>query len=149
MTTEPGEQLTPLWTDAVDTGLTHVGLETLWRTAGLAAGVAVYEGPDLPNDPGACIVVSWLPGPGFSLEQMLDTVSFQARVIGPQGNPDDARILAGMVDKAITSHQWPDVLGGTYVVEIRRAGGKPALDRLDTANRTHYVCTYLADVEAD
>ena len=28
------------------------------------------------------------------------------------------------------------------------AGGRPALDRTDAAGRAHYVCTYLADVEA-
>lgn len=145
--TEP--QVTPLWVDAYDTGLTHVGLEQLWRMAGLAPDVAVYEGPEIPRDPGACVVVSWMPGPGYSLEQMIDTVAFQARYIGPPGNPDDARILAAMADKAITRHRWPAVLAETYVVEIRRAGGKPALDRRDNADRTHYVCTYLADVEAD
>jgi len=149
MTTDPG-QLSPLWTDAYDTGLTHVALEALWRAAGLHPKVAVYEGPDLPNDPGACIVVSWMPGPGYSLEQMLDTPAFQVRTLGPQNAPDQARILASMLDVTLTQRtRWPKVLGDTYVVEIRRAGGKPALDRTDSAGRTHYVCTYLADVEAD
>ena len=149
MSVDPPEQLTPLWTDAHDRGLNHIALEALWRTAGLNPQVAVYEGPDLPADPGACIVVSWLPGPGYSLEQMLDTPAFQVRAIGPQDNPDDARILAAMLDQTLTRHRWPEVLAGTYVVEVRRAGGNPVLDRKDNAGRTHYVCTYLADVEAD
>lgn len=142
------EQVTPLWTDATDDGLTHEHLAAWLRGQGMTAEVAVYPGPDVPSDPRACLVVTWLPGPGFSLEQMLDTPAFQVRTIGPQGNPDDARVLATMIDRAFTGPNWPGIVGGRYVVEIRRAGGAPALDRVDDADRTHYVCTYLADVEA-
>jgi hypothetical protein len=143
------EQLTPLWTDATATGITAAQLEAFLRDHGMTTAVRVYEGPDLPNDPGACLVVTWLTGPGFSLEQLLDTPAFQVRTIGPQGNPFDAGVLANEVDKAFTNHSWPAILGGKYVVEIRRAGGRPSNDRVDNAGRTHYVCTYLADVEAD
>lgn len=143
------QQLTPLWTDAEDRGITHEHLTAFLRGKGMTEHVAGYEGPELPSDPGACLVFTWLPGPGFSLEQMLDTPAFQVRTIGPQNNPDDARILADMIDRAFTAHRWPEILGSRYVVEVRRAGGAPALDRVDDAGRSQYVCTYLADVEAD
>lgn len=142
--------VSPLWDATAEPRLTHVHLAAFWRDRGMTDAVRVYEGPDLPMDPGACIVVTWLPGPGFSLEQLLDTPAFQVRTIGPQNNPDEARRLAENVDRAFTAvNTWPAILRETYVVEIRRAGGNPALDRLDDAGRTHYVCTYLADVEAD
>jgi hypothetical protein len=111
--------------------------------------VAVVEGPEIPADPGSIIVVSWLPGAGFSLENMLDTPGFQLRTIGPQGNHDAARELAERLDTELVGRDlWPGFIGGRYVVTVRRAGGRPALDRTDAASRAHYVCTYLADVEA-
>jgi hypothetical protein len=141
--------VSPLWVDARDRQLTRAHIEAFWRDHGMTDAVAVYEGPELPADPNTCLVVTWTTGPGFQLEQALDTPAFQVRVMGPQGNPDQARILAENVDRSFTRHVWPAMLGELYVVEIRRAGGTPAVDRLDNADRTHYVCTYLADIEAD
>lgn len=138
-----------LWVDADAGELAVPDLAAWWYGKGLVPEVHVYEGPDLPADPGPCVVVTWTPGPGFSMEQMLDTVAFQVRAIGPQENAEEARVLATMLDRAFTWHMWPGIIGERYVVEVRRAGGKPTLDRLDSAGRTHYVCTYLADVEAD
>lgn len=129
--------------------LTTAGLEAWLRERGLGDAVAVIPGPDPGTDPGTSIVVSWLPGAGFSLEQMIDTPGFQLRVIGPQGNPDAARELAERVDLELVGRdRWPGFIGGRYVVTVTRSGGRPAHDRTDAANRAHYVCTYLADVEA-
>lgn len=129
--------------------LTTVGLEVWLRDVGLGPSVAVVEGPAIPSDPGSLVVVSWLPGAGFSLENMLDTPGFQLRVIGPQGNQPAARELAERIDlELVARDRWPGFIGGRYVVETRRSGGGPAHDRTDAANRAHYVCSYLADVEA-
>lgn len=129
--------------------LTTPGIEAWLRDRGLGARVAVVEGPEIPSDPGSLVVVSWLPGAGFSLEQMLDTPGFQLRVIGPQGNAPAARELAERIDVELVGRdRWPGFIGGRYVVIVRRSGGRPAHDRTDAANRAHYVCTYLADVEA-
>lgn len=129
--------------------LTTAGLEAWLRERGLGEAVAVIQGPDVPPDPGTVIVVSWLPGAGFSLEQMLDTPGFQLRIIGPQGNHDAARELAERVDLELVGRdRWPGFIGGRYVVTVTRSGGRPEHDRTDAANRAHYVCTYLADVEA-
>lgn len=142
-----------LWEPAeVDTYaplLTTLMLETWLRTVGLGRGVAVVDGPAIPSDPGALIVVSWVAGAGFSAEQMLDTPGFQLRVIGPQGNPEAARELAERVDLELVQRgHWPGFIAHRYVVTMRRAGGRPQHDRTDDARRAHYVCTYLADVEA-
>lgn len=145
----PLELWAPADPDTYAPALTTVALEAWLRDRGLGRGVAVIEGPDVPGDPGSMIVVTWLPGAGFSLEQMLDTPGFQLRVIGPQGNAAAARELAERVDlELVARDRWPGFVGGRYVVEVRRAGGKPSHDRTDTAFRAHYVCTYLADVEA-
>lgn len=120
MPTDLSEQL---WTQAEDDTyaplLTTLGLEVWLRGRGLGDGVAVLDGPEVPNDPGAMVVVSWLPGAGFSLEQMLDTPGFQLRIIGPQGNPEAARELAERVDLELVGRDaWPGFVGGRYVVEV-------------------------------
>lgn len=150
MTTDLTPELwSPLPDDTFRVSLTTPALEAWMRDRGLGDAVAVITGPAIPTDPGAVIVVSWLPGAGFSLENMLDTPGFQLRTIGPQGNPEAARELAERIDTELVGRDlWPGFVGGRYVVEVRRAGGKPSHDRTDTANRAHYVCTYLADVEA-
>lgn len=126
------------------------GLEGWLRDKGLGARVAVIDGPDIPTDPGALLVITWLPGAGVSTEGMLTSPGFQVRTIGPQGNRDAARELAERVDRelVLTVDAWPAFVGGRYVISVRRAGGEPAQDRKDAANRAHYVCTYVADVEA-
>lgn len=148
MTALPAE----LWDDqapALKPALDTPGLESWLRSVGLGDAVAVIDGPDIPSDPGALIVCTWLPGAGGSLEGMLSTPGFQLRVIGPQGNRKAARELAERVDtELVLRDRWPAFIGGRYVVTVRRAGGEPAHDRQDKADRAHYVCTYLADVEA-
>ena len=142
-----------LWTQADDDTyrplLTTAALDVWLRERGLGDAVAVINGPDPGPDPGAQVVVTWLPGAGFSLEQMIDTPGFQLRTIGPQGNHDAARELAERIDlELVARDRWPGFIGGRYVVGVTRSGGRPEHDRTDAANRAHYVCTYLADVEA-
>lgn len=142
-----------LWVPPVDDTyrplLTTLMLETWLRERGLGDAVAVVNGPAIPGDPGALVVCTWLPGAGFTFEQMLDSPAFQLRVIGPQGNHGAARELSDRIDLELVARDaWPGFMGGRYVVETRRTGGRPSHDRTDAANRAHYVCTYLADVEA-
>lgn len=134
------------WKPPLDTP----GLESWLRSKGLGAAVAVIDGPDIPPDPGTVLVVTWLQGAGLSTEGMLSSPGFQIRTIGPQGNRDAARELAERVDYELVLrfNAWPALIGGRYVVIVRRAGGEPAQDRFDAAGRAHYVCTYVADVEA-
>lgn len=135
--------------DAHKPPLDTAGLESWLRSVGLGEKVGVFDGPELPKDPGAMIVVTWLPGAGLDLEGTLQVPGFQLRTVGPQGNTPAARELAERVDtELVLRDRWPAFIGGRYVVQIRRAGGEPALDRRDAAGRAHYVCTYLADVEA-
>lgn len=124
-------------------------LESWLRSVGLGDAVAVIDGPDIPGDPGTLLVVSWLSGAGITFEGALVSPGFQVRTIGPQGNRAAARELAERVDlELVLRNRFPAFVGGRYVVDVRRAGGEPAHDRQDAANRAHYVCTYIADVEA-
>lgn len=130
--------------------LNTAGVESWLRDHGLGDKVAVIDGPDIPPDPGAVVVVTWLTGAGLDAEGMLTQPGFQLRIIGPQGNRDAARELAERIDTllVLSFGAWPAFVGGRYVVGVRRAGGEPAQDRKDNANRAHYVCTYIATVEA-
>lgn len=135
----------PPWKPPLDTP----GLGAWLHVRGLGPAVAVLDGPDIPNDAGTMLVVTWLPGAGISLEGVLVSPGFQIRTVGPQGNPAAARELAERVDaELVLRDNWPSLVGDRYVVVVGRAGGEPAVDRLDQAGRTHYVCTYIADVEA-
>lgn len=151
---DPASVLTEeLWSpptaDTWRSGLTTLMLESWLRDRGLGPSVAVIDGPAIPSDPGSMVVVTWLAGAGFSLEQMLDTPGFQLRVIGPQGNRAAARELADRIDTELVHRdRWPGFMGARYVVTVTRSGGKPAHDRTDAAGRAHYVCTYLAETEA-
>lgn len=146
----PVELWAPPEVDRWRFALTTLDVEVWARSVGLGAGVAVVDGPEIPaNDPGPMVVVSWLAGAGFSFEQALDTPGFQLRTIGPQGNPLAAREVAERLDAELVGRdRWPGLMASRWVVSVRRAGGRPAHDRTDTARRAHYVCTYLADVEA-
>lgn len=147
------EHLNGLWEGSpIVGGLTAGALGDFLHGMGLAAAVPVYDGPDIPDDPGTMLVVTMLPGAGFLMEQALDAPAFQVRTIGPQANADAARALAEAVDGAFTAAVWPRTLtdpvtsSTRHVVTVHRSGGRPAQDRVDNAQRTHWVCTYVAEI---
>ena len=147
------EHLNGLWEGSpIVGGLTADALGAFLHDMGLAAAVPVYDGPDLPDDPGAMLVITMLPGAGFLMEQALDAPAFQVRTVGPQGNPEAASALAKAVDGAFTAEVWPRTLmdpetgESRRVVIVHRSGGGPAQDRVDNAQRTHWVCTYVAEI---
>lgn len=152
---QPVDLPTGLWADddsaPAVAWLDTPGLESWLRANGLGPDVAVIDGPDPGKDPGAQVVVSWLPGAGFSVEDVLSTPAFQLRVIGPQrGDVALVRELAYRIDSKLVGRRskWPGYIGGRYVVTMARSGGEPSHDRRDDARRAHYVCTYLATVES-
>lgn len=149
MSSLPVELWDPVDPDDWKPELDTAGLESWLRSHGLGDKVAVIDGPDIPSDPGVMLVVTWLPGAGHNAEGMLDLPAFQIRTVGPQGNRDAAKGLAERVDVELTLRigNWPALVGGRYVVVVARSAGAPAMDRKDAANRTHYVCTYVATVE--
>lgn len=126
---------------------TVAGIEQLLRDAGLGSAVAVYGGPAIPDDPGPMLVVAFRPGLGFTVDGLFDALTFQVRTVGPQGDYDAAQTLAWQVDRALTAHRdEPLYVGDAFATRIGRGGG-PAADRTDDAWRTHFVCTYSAEIE--
>lgn len=122
------------------------GLEAWLRARGLADEVGFYPGPDLPDDAGAMLVVTVLPGAGWQLEGATEIPSIQVRTIGPQADPAAARVLADQVDSHLVYATYPQEWGTRRIITVGRTGGGPAPDRVDSAERSHYTCTYLVEV---
>lgn len=118
-------------------------------TAAGIVGVQVRPGPTIPDIPGPFVV--WTPygGPGLEVDGVFDARSWQFRAVGKQNNYDSAEEVAIALDLALIAHQSSRVGGptGPWVPSIQRVGGAPAALVLDNADRTHFVCSYIASVE--
>lgn len=144
-----------LWIDPPATVALSISTEDLkaWLVEhGLNPAVDVLAGPDVPAGViTATLVHTEITGPGdFTEEGSIRSTAFQVRTIGPSRRPDVARDLALGVDALLTDTAlFPTGMGGLYVHSCGLSGGTPGVDRIDTANRTQWVCTYLAAVSAD
>lgn len=109
--------------------------------------VAVYPGPDLPDVPGAYVLLTSYGGPGLELgEGVLDGRSWQVRTVGEQMDYESAEGIANAIDIAFISRFSSD-MDGAWVASIGRVGGAPNPLMTDDADRTHFVCSYVASVE--
>ena len=106
---------------------------------------SVYPGPDLPAIPSKFVVCSPYGGPGTDLDGAIDQRSWQFRVVGGQNDFESAEAAADAIDIAFLSH-YARKVQGTWVPQIQRAGGAPAVLLVDDAERTHFVCSYIIDV---
>lgn len=109
-------------------------------------GFTHYPGPELPDDPGKIVVWTRYGGPGEELEGVMDGISWQARVIGGQGDYESAESAADALDVALLS-VGTQTVGGTRVSGVRRVGGAPNPLMVDDADRTHMVCSYIVSTE--
>lgn len=108
----------------------------------------IYPGPELPDVPDDFVVLTRYGGPGLAADGALDEVSWQARCVGKQMDFESAESMADAIDIAFISHHSSRLFeGGPWVVEIRRVGGAPNPLMTDDADRTHFVCSYVASVE--
>lgn len=108
--------------------------------------VLVFPGPELPDIPDNCVVLTRYGGPGLDADGAIDDVSWQVRSIGRQNDYDSAETIADAIDIAFISHYSRHV-GGVWVPRIRRVGGAPAPLMVDSGDRTHFVCSYVVSVE--
>lgn len=119
-----------------------------WITDTLDDPPYVAKGPRLPDIPGRYILLTpYGGGGGFAHEQLTSNRPIQVRSVGEQGDWDGAEYLAQQVDYLFT-FGWPDSLDGAAVIRVVRSGGDPYPLMVDDAERAHFVCSYLWEIES-
>lgn len=113
---------------------------------GVPAGITCEPGPSLPDVPGRFIVLTRYGGPGEELEGVMDGISWQVRIAGLQGDYDDAEAIADAIDVGLLSVQTANI-GGVHVAGVQRVGGAPNPLLKDDAERTQFICSYIAHTE--
>lgn len=112
-------------------------------------GVFFHPGPDDPDQPVDWLVVLTVDGGlGLMLDGLLDNVSWQVRVAGPQNMYEDAEDLALAIDKVLMSF-IPKRVEDLLITTVYRVGGQPQQFVVDDAERTQFVCSYYFDVESE
>lgn len=106
-------------------------------------------GPNMPDQPVDYVVnLSIDGGLGLQLDGVLDNVSWQVKVSGPQNLYTEAENLALAIDKGLLNAKLGRQSDGLLVVSIYRVGGMPQHFEVDDAERTYFVCSYFFDVES-
>lgn len=120
--------------------------------AGLAGtpqeGAPFEPGPDLPNIPGRFVVLTRFGGPGLNTEDLFDGVGYQVRAVGEQVNYQDAEDLALAIDLWFLRKGFSQRVGGKWMTSIQRLGSPPTPLLVDDAERHHFVCSYVVDIES-
>lgn len=109
--------------------------------------VKIFPGPELPDVPGKYVLLTRYGGTGIEADGALDGISWQVRSVGGQMEDEvSAEGIADAIDIAFLSH-YSRKVGNRWVASIQRVGGAPAVLMKDDADRTHFVCSYVASVE--
>lgn len=115
----------------------------------------IVPGPQLPENPDDCVVLTRYGGPGLDADGALDNVSWQVRVIGKQNNYESAEEIADTIDDGFLNHfssyvqsDPDDASTKRWVPSIERVGGAPSPLLVDDADRTHFICSYNASTES-
>jgi hypothetical protein len=123
--------------------LTSVGYDSL----------PVFDpGPGIDLDaqdvnPDRLVLLSLSSGAGFDVEMIFDRPVVAIRTIGLQMDYADAEKLAYDCDKGMTAIDHSQFVNGKWVLAITRVGGGPALLLKDNADRYHFTCNYIVEVE--
>lgn len=115
--------------------------------AGVYAAVHIYPGPKLPDDPGRYVMLTRYGGSGLEVDGVFDGKGWQVRVVSKQNDYDSGEALSDWIDDFFTNLPSGKV-GDLWVTGIQRVGGAPSPLMLDDADRTHFVCSYIASVES-
>lgn len=124
-------------------------IEETWDPAWATRNVWFEPGPNMPDQPVDYVVNLTIDGGlGLQLDGVLDNVSWQVKVSGPQNLYQEAEDIAFAIDKgllqAVPGRRSPTFL----VASIYRVGGMPQQFEVDDAERTYFVCSYFFDVES-
>ena len=117
----------------------------------LGVTTPILDGPDVPEFPDYCVIITSVGGGLLSYEGLFDQPMFQVRTRGRQGDQDSARSLALEVDEMLVFADLPYEIDDHSVISVNRTGGRPApLPRNDEgsedAGRYTYTCTYMIQV---
>lgn len=118
-----------------------------WTQEQVADCPKVGLGPRQPDIPGPWVLLTPYGGGGFNTEQVFSNRPIQVRAVGEQEDWDGAEALAQRIDRLYT-FSWPTALDGAAIKRVLRVGSEPYPLETDKAGRTHFVCSYLWDIES-
>lgn len=128
----------------------YATLKTLvnqFKTTNNVKGYPVYPGPDDPRIPGSFVLLTRYDGAGLSVDDLMDSVGWQVKVVGEQHqyeSPEDFIVQLDGFLRRLPSARY----SGQWVADVARAAGGPSVLMVDDANRTHFVCSYYTDTAA-
>lgn len=108
----------------------------------------VVPGPTNPDDlPHQHVICTPYGGPGEDVEGVIDQVSWQLRIVGPQEDYQATEDAAFALDEAFLLWKSGYLPGnGRWLVSIRRVGGAPNALMKDDAERVHFIGNYIFTV---
>ena len=117
-----------------------------WDTA-QETGYPLFPGPEILDEPDQAVFITVSGGTGYVTEEAAaDSWTFQARLRGPQNEPDAALNAAAQLDALIlwmASQRFAPY--GTAILTAGRTGGPPAQLPLDPEDRRFQTtCNYMA-----
>lgn len=103
----------------------------------------------LKHAPGKMVIVQRSGGGLMTTEKLIDSPVWVVYVIGDQGEPVQAVEARAMnLDAGLQAVDSSQDVQGTWTLSINRVGGGPELVNLDTAERLHFTCSYVAQAES-
>lgn len=122
-------------------------------TKGYAPLPMLLPGPATNTDlqgtsPDAMVFLGLGGGPGLDTEHLFDGTFVHVRVIGTQNDYGYAEALAADVDAIFLALDRNGQIGTTGALFVTRTGGPPSLAEKDTADRYHFICDYVAEVQS-
>lgn len=96
---------------------------------------------------GSTVFLTLGNGAGLSTEQLFDRPFIAVRAIGPQNDYNKAEKLAYDIDRLLLKVGSNTTIGSAKVLYITRTGGSPQLIDFDSANRHHFLTTYITEAQ--
>jgi hypothetical protein len=97
--------------------------------------------------PGRLVLLTIGSGAGFTTEQVFDRPMVQVRTAGLQSDYSDAEKLSQDCDRAMTAVAQSQFLNGKWCLSINRLSGSPLLLLKDDADRYHFTCSYIVEIQ--
>lgn len=108
----------------------------------------MQPGIDDPGTAGAYAMFTRIAAGTLSTEDLFNGVGVTIETVGEQYDYSGAEDFALAMDKAMLSASYSQLIGTSWVLSVSRVGAGPAELEYDDANRYHFVCDYLIDVES-